>query len=52
MRLNGSLNILRKYIKEIFSPDIEITMDIGREQRTLKKRVAPIFTDLEKCDKI
>ena len=38
--INGSLNILRKYIKEIFSPDLEIAMDIGREQRPLKKRVA------------
>ena len=38
--LNGSLNILRKYIKEIFSPNLEIAMDIGREQRPLKKRVA------------
>ena len=37
--INGSLNILRKYIKEIFSPDLEIAMDIGREQRPLKKRV-------------
>ena len=31
--INGSLNILRKYIKEIFSPNLEIAMDIGREQR-------------------
>ena len=38
--INGSLNILRKYIKEIFSPDLEIVMGIGREQRPLKKRVA------------
>ena len=38
--INGSLNILRKYIKEIFSPDLEIAMGIGREQRPLKKRVA------------
>ena len=38
--VNGSLNILRKYIKEIFSPNLEIAMDIGREQRPLKKRVA------------
>ena len=38
--INGSLNILRKYIKEVFSPDLEIAMDIGREQRPLKKRVA------------
>ena len=38
--INGSLNILRKYIKEMFSPDLEIAMDIGREQRPLKKRVA------------
>ena len=38
--INGSLNILRKYIKEIFSPNLEIAMDIGREQRPLKKRVA------------
>ena len=34
------LNILRKYIKNIFSPNLEIAMDIGREQRPLKKRVA------------
>ena len=38
--INGSINILRKYIKEIFSPNLEIAMDIGREQRPLKKRVA------------
>ena len=38
--VNGSINILSKYIKEIFSPNIEIAMDIGREQRPLKKRVA------------
>ena len=38
--INGSLNILRKYIKEMFSPDLEIAMGIGREQRPLKKRVA------------
>lgn len=38
--INGALNILRKYIKEIFSPNLEIAMDIGREQRPLKKRVA------------
>ena len=38
--VNGSINILRKYIKEIFSPNLEIAMDIGREQRPLKKRVA------------
>ena len=38
--INGSLNILRKYIKETFSPNLEIAMDIGREQRPLKKRVA------------
>ena len=38
--INGSLNILRKYIKEVFSPNLEIVMDIGREQRPLKKRVA------------
>ena len=37
--INGSLNILRKYIKN-FSPNLEIAMDIGREQRPLKKRVA------------
>ena len=37
--INGSLNILRKYIKS-FSPNLEIAMDIGREQRPLKKRVA------------
>ena len=38
--VNGSINILRKYIKEVFSPNLEIAMDIGREQRPLKKRVA------------
>ena len=38
--INGSLNILRKYIKEIFSPDLEIAMGMAKEQRTLKKRVA------------
>ena len=38
--VNGSINILRKYIKRIFSPNLEIAMDIGREQRPLKKRVA------------
>ena len=38
--VNGSINILRKYIKKIFSPNLEIAMDIGREQRPLKKRVA------------
>ena len=38
--INGALNILRKYIKEIFSPNLEIAMDIGREQRPIKKRVA------------
>ena len=37
--INGSLNILRKYVKS-FSPNLEIAMDIGREQRPLKKRVA------------
>ena len=37
--INGSLNIMRKYIKS-FSPNLEIAMDIGREQRPLKKRVA------------
>ena len=37
--INGSLNILRKYVKN-FSPNLEIAMDIGREQRPLKKRVA------------
>lgn len=29
-----------KIIKEMFSPDLEIAMGIGREQRPLKKRVA------------
>ena len=38
--VNGSINILRKYIKSLFSPNLEIAMDIGREQRPLKKRVA------------
>ena len=37
--INGSLNILRKYIKKS-SPNQEIAMDNGREQRSLKKRVA------------
>ena len=37
--INGSLNILRKYIKRS-SPNQEIAMDNGREQRPLKKRVA------------
>ena len=37
--INGSLNIMRKYVKS-FSPNLEIAMDIGREQRPLKKRVA------------
>ena len=37
--INGSLNILRKYIKKS-SPNQEIAMDNGREQRLLKKRVA------------
>ena len=38
--VNGSINILRKYVKNLFSPNLEIAMDIGREQRPLKKRVA------------
>ena len=37
--INGSLNILRKYIKRS-SPNQEIAMDRGLEQRPLKKRVA------------
>lgn len=37
--INGSLNILRKYIK-FSNPNQEIAMDNGREQRPLKKRVA------------
>ena len=37
--INGSLNILRKYIKKS-SPNQEIAMDRGLEQRPLKKRVA------------
>ena len=37
--INGSLNILRKYIKHS-NPNQEIAMDNGREQRPLKKRVA------------
>ena len=37
--INGSLNILRKYIKKS-SPNQEIAMDKGREQRPIKKRVA------------
>lgn len=37
--INGSLNILRKYIGKS-KPNLEIAMDNGREQRPLKKRVA------------
>lgn len=37
--INGSLNILRKYIEKS-SPNQEIAMDNGREQRPLKKNVA------------
>ena len=37
--INGSLNILRKYIKN-YIPNQEIAMDNGREQRPIKKRVA------------
>ena len=37
--INGSLNILRKYIK-CYIPNQEIAMDKGREQRPIKKRVA------------
>ena len=37
--INGSLNILRKYIKKS-SLNQEIVMDRGLEQRPLKKRVA------------
>ncbi len=37
--INGSLNILRKYIKRS-SPNLEIAMDKGREQRPLKKNIA------------
>ena len=37
--INGSLNILRKYIKSS-NPNQEIAMDNGREQRPLKKNVA------------
>lgn len=37
--INGSLNILRKYIKKS-SPNEEIPMDKGREQRPIKKNVA------------
>ena len=37
--INGSLNLLRKYIKKS-SPNQEIAMDRGLEQRPLKKRVA------------
>ena len=37
--INGSLNILRKYIKNNI-PNQEIAMDNGREQRPIKKRVA------------
>ena len=37
--INGSLNILRRYIKNHI-PNLEIAMDNGREQRPIKKRVA------------
>ena len=37
--INGSLNILRKYITN-YIPNLEIAMDNGREQRPIKKRVA------------
>mgnify|MGYP003290214622 CR=1 FL=1 len=37
--INGSLNILRKYIK-LSNPNQEIAMDNGREQRPIKKRVS------------
>lgn len=37
--INGSLNILRKYINKSI-PNQEIAMDNGREQRPIKKRVA------------
>ena len=37
--INGSLNILRKYVKNNI-PNLEIEMDNGREQRPIKKRVA------------
>ena len=37
--INGSINIMRKYLKNI-SPNLEIAMDMGLEQRPLKKRVA------------
>ena len=37
--INGSLNILRKYISN-YIPTLEIAMDNGREQRPIKKRVA------------
>lgn len=37
--INGSLNILRKYINKS-SPNLEIAMDNGREQRPLKRNVA------------
>ena len=36
--INGSLNILRKYIKS--KANLEIAMNNGREQRPIKKRVA------------
>lgn len=36
--INGSLNILRKYIKS--KTNLEIVMNNGREQRPIKKRVA------------
>ena len=37
--ISGSLKILRKYKKEIFSPNLEIAMGKAKEQRPLKKRV-------------
>ena len=37
--INGSLNILRKYVQN-YIPNQEIVMDKGREQRPIKKRVA------------
>ena len=36
--INGSLNILRRYIKS--KTNLEIAMNNGREQRPIKKRVA------------
>ena len=38
--INGSLNILKKYINSSPNQEFKIAMDNGREQRPLKKKVA------------